>query len=263
MSGYIDLHNHILHNIDDGPGTLNEAVMLARAMVAAGYDTVVATPHVSEGKPAPAVIKKRLLEIQKELFKEQIPLILLPGSEHHIDPLIADRLFDDDTLTINFSRYLLLELPFFQPLPPYTEELLFSLSVKGIRPVIPHPERVSAFQQDPALLHKMAASGAVYQLTWGALTGRLGPEPERITRYMVEANLAHLFATDAHNFAGRLMEVGNSVKVLEDMLGPGSSETYLISRPRAIIENKALDLPPASSSAQHPSKRFFFFKRSR
>lgn len=165
MSGYIDLHNHILHNIDDGPGTLKESVMLARAMVDAGYDTVVATPHVSEGKPAAAVIKERLLEVQKELFKEQIPLILLPGSEHHIDHLIADRLLEDDILTLNFSRYLLLELPFFQPLPPYTGELLFSLSVKGIRPVIPHPERVSAFQQDPTLLHKLAQKGAIYQLT--------------------------------------------------------------------------------------------------
>lgn len=265
MSGYIDLHNHILHNIDDGPGTLNEAVMLARAMADAGYKTVVTTPHVSEGKPAAAVIKKRLLEIQQELFIQQVPLTLLPGSEHHIDPLIADRLLEDDSiLTLNFSRYLLLELPFFQILPPYTEELLFSLSVKGICPVIPHPERVSAFQQDPTLLHKLAQKGAIYQLTWGALSGRLGPEPEKITRYMVEANLAHLFATDAHNFAGRLMEVGNSVKVLEDMLGSGSSETYLKTRPRAIIENKALDLPPADEPSRHPQKRSFsFFKRFR
>jgi protein-tyrosine phosphatase len=91
LSGYIDLHNHILHHIDDGPGTLNESVMLARAMVRAGYDTVVATPHVSEGKPAAALIKERLLEIQQELFIQQIPLTLLPGSEHHIDPFIADR----------------------------------------------------------------------------------------------------------------------------------------------------------------------------
>jgi tyrosine-protein phosphatase YwqE len=80
---------------------------------------------------------------------------------------------------------------------------------------------------------------------------------------MVEANLAHLFATDAHNFAGRLMEVSNSVKVLEAMLGPDTAETYLKTRPRAIIENKALDLPPAEEPVQDPPRRFFFLKRSR
>jgi protein-tyrosine phosphatase len=256
MSGYIDLHNHILHDIDDGPRSLKEAVMLARAMVSAGYATVAATPHACEGKPTPEEITRRISELQEELNHQSIPLKILPGSEQHIEPQTAIRLDRGEILTLNGSRYPLLELPFFQPLPLYLLPMLHNLKNQGYQAIIAHPERVSALQKDPQLLYTLYQAGAIYQVTWGALTGRLGPEAEKIAHLMLEAGLAHLFATDAHNFATRLMEVKKSADRLEELTTPGTAELYLITRPTAIINNEPLNLPTATPLPTRNTSKF-------
>ena len=261
MLGYIDLHNHILHNIDDGPATLNESVLLARAMVEAGYSTVVVTPHVVEGEPSPQIIQQRLKELQQELDRQNISLTLLPGAEHHIEPRILERLQKDQSLTLAGSRYLLFELPFNQPLPIYTEQLISTLIESGYQPIIPHPERAAALQNDYGLIYHLCRLGAIYQLTWGALTGRLGPRPEKTARHIIKAKLAHLFATDAHNFAGRLQEVEKATTRLADLLGSDNAATFLIERPLAVINNQPLNLEPAGKPLPPGRKKFTFFKR--
>jgi protein-tyrosine phosphatase len=256
MPGYIDLHTHILHDIDDGPRTLNEAVMLARGLVDAGYEAVVATPHACEGSPPPALIKERVSELQQELNRQQIALKILPGSELHIEPQTVKRLTEADALTLSSSRYLLLELPFFQPLPFYLMSMLHTLKTKGYQTIIAHPERVLALQQDPQLLYTLHEAGVIYQVTWGALTGRLGPKPAKMVEQMLAANLVHLLATDAHNFATRLMELSKAAARLEELTTPGTADLYLITRPTAIINNEPLDLPAAAHPTPRPKTNF-------
>jgi len=227
---------------------MNESVMQARALVAAGYGTVVATPHSFGGNPAPSLILGRLKELQEELDRLAIPLKILPGAEQHIEPQTLKRLQEGEILTLNNSRYLLLELPMLQPLPPYTEQLIFDLVVHGYRPVIPHPERTLDLQKNPQLLHRLWQAGALFQLTWGALTGQLGPDCARAANLMLEHNLAHLFSTDAHNFASRLLLVEKSAASLDEKLGPGSATLMLHTRPLQLISNQILDLPPALPS---------------
>jgi len=240
LSGYIDLHNHILPGIDDGPRTMNEAVLLARAMVAAGYSTVVATPHSFEGRPTPTLINERLSELQEELKSLSIPLELLPGSEPHIDPALVDNLEKGSIQTLNNTRYLFIELPFSQPLPLYTEELLFELTIKGYQPIIPHPERAEALLKDNNLIHRLHQAGALFQLTWSALTGWLGQEAFKAARYLISANLAHLFATDAHNAASRLLTVDKAAASLDQITTPGNASQMLTTRPRKILNNQSL-----------------------
>lgn len=242
MSKYVDIHNHILPGLDDGPRTMNEAVMLALAMVAADYDTVIATPHTFEGRPAPALIDESLQELQEELKRQKVPLTILPGSEPHIEPGIPALLEKGALQTLNNTRYFFIELPFSQPLPPYTEQLIFELTAKGYQPIITHPERAEALQKDPDLIHRLHRSGALFQLTWGALNGWLGPEAEKTARYLITANLAHLFATDAHNAASRLLTVKKSAAILDQLTTPGTATQQLTTRPHLLRENQPFHL---------------------
>lgn len=259
MSSYIDLHNHILPGIDDGPRTMNEAVMLARTLVTVGYGTVVATPHAFEGKPTPAAIKTRLEELQIELNRQNIPLKLLPGAEQHIDPAVLSRLLSGEILTLNHTRYLLLELPMLQPLPPYTEQLLFDLKVHGYQPVIPHPERTVVLQKDEKLIHRLFAAGAIFQVTWGALDGWLGLKTQQTARRMLAENLAHLFATDSHNATSRLLSVSKTATYLEQQQGPGSAALVLTTRPQQLLLNQPLDIPDPDPVPVCSKKKFRFF----
>ncbi|MDY6826541.1 MAG: CpsB/CapC family capsule biosynthesis tyrosine phosphatase [Bacillota bacterium] len=254
----IDIHNHILPGLDDGPRSMSESLLLARALVASGFSTVVATPHSMEGRPTPSLILERLRVMQEELARQEIPLVVLPGSEPHIDPNLDERLRRGETLTLNNSSYILLELPFAQPLPVYTEELLFRLSIDGYRPIIPHPERTAALAREPQLLHRLHRAGAIFQVTWVAFSGHLGPDAEKLARYMLEANLVHLLATDAHNPGTRLRELRKAVEAVEEHSGKEAARTYLTGRPAAVIAGRPLDLPPAEEFPDRTEGRFSF-----
>lgn len=263
MPGYVDLHNHILPAIDDGPKTMKEAVLMARALVEAGYDTVVTTPHVVEGRPAPQEILGRLAALQAELDRREIKLKLLPGAELHIEPNLLARLQKGEILTLNATACLLLELPMLQPLPPYTEQLVAALVANNYQPVIPHPERTLVLQRNHRLIYSLHLAGALFQVTWGALSGVLGPAAQKTARAILESNLAHFFATDAHSAASRLLKIEPALARYESIIGAGSAEKMLCSRPRRLLEELPLDLPPAAVPAARPGRDLPFLARLR
>ncbi len=261
VKGYIDLHNHILPDLDDGPDTMEEAVALAREMVAAGYGTVVATPHSSGGMPSPTLIKNRVRELQDELNREGIPLTILPGAEQHIEPETCRLLEAGAIQTLNDTRYILLELPMFQPLPVYTLKVISDLRMHQYRPVIPHPERVTALQLKRNLLFDLYRAGAYYQVTWGALNGLVGPAARSVVRFMLVSDLAHLMATDAHKPSTRLLAVQKAEKNLQKIKGESFAETLLVTRPLKLIENHDLDLPEPAENTKGITSRIPLLSR--
>ncbi len=77
----IDLHCHVLPGIDDGPETMAGSLALARATVAAGVSTLVATPHVSWRYPNRAgTIAALAQELRQRLDEDGVALELLPGA---------------------------------------------------------------------------------------------------------------------------------------------------------------------------------------
>jgi len=261
VSGYIDLHNHILPGIDDGPSELEESVQLARDLSACGFSTIVATPHSLGGKPSPDLIMQKLELLQEALEQEQVPLTILSGAEQHIEPELVERLERKEVLTLNQTSYLLLELPMFQPLPVYTEPLLFRLVSAGYRPVIPHPERVIALQMNQQMLFRLQQLGALYQVTWGAFTGLLGPAAAKTARYMLKAGLVHLLSTDVHHPGSSLLAVDKVAAVLDQKRGSNYSQLMLTERPGLILAGKPLDLPAPKYPERRPPKRVPFLSR--
>ena len=235
---YIDIHTHILPAIDDGPPSLEAAVALAQAFVEKGFHTVIATPHCTEGSPSVEAIMAAVEALNRALAGQKIPLRVLPGAEHTLEPRLMERLAQGALLTLNRGRYLLIELPLLQPLPPYTRDMLFALRAHGYYPLLAHPERVKAFQDDLALLAATIRSGAYAQLTLGSLTGAMGPEARRAAAAMLERNLVHFMATDAHRAGIRLAETKNAVRLLEQAGGPGSAALFLAERPRQLLRDR-------------------------
>ena len=109
----IDLHSHILPGLDDGPPTMEGSLELARAAVAAGTRTILATPHINDDpRVDPALIAAGIVELRAALAAAEIPLEVLPGGEIAIWRLID---LDDDTLralALGGGPYLLVESPF-------------------------------------------------------------------------------------------------------------------------------------------------------
>jgi len=238
----IDLHTHILPAIDDGPRTLDGSLDLARAAVAAGTRTALATPHVNDDRSIDADrVATGLSELRPALAAAEIPLEVLPGGEIAIWRL-AD--LDDAalrSLALGGGPYLLIESPF-SPVVGDFEPLVLDLMMRGHRVLLAHPERCPAFQRDPARLGRLVDAGVLVQVTAASMTGGFGSTVKRFTTDLLRQGLAHVVASDAHDAAKRPpgQVAGFTVLGLEDQR---EWMTELV--PRAVLDGEPLpERPP-------------------
>jgi len=136
----IDIHCHILPGIDDGSSSLEESVAMARFAASCGITTIVATPHhVPDIFPTtPKKILDALATLTREIESRRVPVQILSGQEIHIEQNTAEKVADQSLLTINYTNYVLLELPYSQ-IPPGTAQTFFRMRISGFTPIIAHP----------------------------------------------------------------------------------------------------------------------------
>jgi protein-tyrosine phosphatase len=203
----IDLHSHILPNLDDGAASVEMSLEMARTAVADGIVTLAATPHVRDDYPTSADEMEQGVEALRGLLADaSIPLEVLNGGEIALD-MLHD--LDDNELRrfgLGGNRsILLLETPDLG-WPLGLEETLFQLRLRGFRAVLAHPERNTEVQEDPGRLARLVETGTLVQLTAAAVDGRIGPDARRTALRLIDLGLAHMLAGDAH--APAVREIG-------------------------------------------------------
>ncbi|QAS53441.1 tyrosine-protein phosphatase [Halobacillus litoralis] len=201
----IDIHSHILPGVDDGAQTMDESIKMAEAAVKDGIDKIVATPHHKNGSYDN--FKHNVLiqvgELNRTFEERNIPLEVLPGQETRIYGEMIDGIEKNEILTINEdTKYVFVEFPS-NAVPRYASQLFFDLQVAGYQPIIVHPERNKQLIEDPDLLYSFVKRGAFTQLTAGSVCGHFGKKIKKFSEQLIEANLAHVIATDAHNDSTR------------------------------------------------------------
>jgi protein-tyrosine phosphatase len=253
----IDLHCHVLPGIDDGPETIEGSVELARTALAAGIDTLVATPHVNARTPNDAATIARLVDsVNERLAAERIELEVLPGAEiamtqlGQIDPAELER------LGLDGGRWLLVE-------PPFTlvatglQNLVLGLQRRGHGVVLAHPERCPALRRDRRIVPALADSGILMSVTAGSLVGRFGGEVRRYALALAREGLIHNVTSDAHDSVKRppgltegLEQAG--LAPLADWL------TRLV--PEAILADESIPARP-SAAGEHSPRRPWRLRR--
>lgn len=245
----IDLHFHLLPGIDDGPPTLDDAVALAAAAVAAGTQTIVATPHVNRTyRNDAAAIGASLEAVKARLAEEDLPLEVRGGAELAMTMVGAMRGEQLAELTLDGSRWLLLECPFV-PVASGFDLLVAELQGRGHSVLLAHPERSQMFHRDPELLRRLVSDGALVSITAGSLVGRFGGEVKRFSRQLVDAGLVHNVASDAHNLSSR--PPGMRLELEEAGLG-GLADWLTCEVPEAILAGERLPPPPEHAAAARP-----------
>ncbi len=199
----IDLHCHLLPGIDDGPATVEESLAMARAAAELGTRTIVATPHVSwRYDNGPDAISQLAGTVAASLEDAGIELGVVAGAELAMTRLAELEAPDRSRLLLGDGPWLLLECPFSAVLSG-VEPLVLELEEEGHRVVIAHPERCQGFQRDAALLERLVQGGALVSITASSLVGGFGERVRRFTHELVDAELVHNVASDAHDAQGR------------------------------------------------------------
>ncbi len=237
----IDLHCHILSGIDDGAQTVTDSLAMAQQAVAEGIHTIVATPHHQNGKYVNerTSIIHQVKQLNDELEQHEIPLKVLPGQEVR---LYGDLLEDYEAgkiVTLNeTNKYIFIEFPS-NHVPRYTEQLFYELRVKGMIPIIVHPERNAELIERPDKLYNLVNKGALTQVTAGSLLGKFGKKIKKFSLQLVEHNLTHMIASDAHNTTSRGFHLAESYELIEKEFG-ATVMNDLRENPYLIISGKAI-----------------------
>jgi len=254
-----DLHCHILPGIDDGSRSWDESVEMARIAAADGITDIVATPHITPGlyDNTTASISVLVEEFSNRLATAGIPIRLHVGADVRVDPNVVSGV-EAATIPVlgNRIRYLVAELPS-QMMPPNIRELVYALQLRQIIPIITHPERHASMQQDPGLLRQLVEAGALAQVTAGSLTGEFGPVARRTANKMLERNLIHLIATDAHGTQKRRPVLTPGLAAAAAIVGEEAARAMVLDVPRAILAG----VPVVISDPVEPSLARGFLAR--
>jgi protein-tyrosine phosphatase len=237
----IDIHSHILPGIDDGAQTMQDSIDMAKAAVAEGIHTIIATPHHNNGKyeNRKSDILALVSKLNETLKSEAIDLNVLPGQECRIYGEILEDYENGHILTLNqSSQYIFIEFPS-NSVPRYAERLLYDIQVAGLIPVIVHPERNAELIERPEKLYKLVKNGAVTQLTASSLVGYFGKNIQKFSQQMIEANLTHFIASDAHNTHNRTFKMEEAMDYIERKYGI-DTVYYFTENAEMLIEDKTI-----------------------
>jgi protein-tyrosine phosphatase len=236
----IDLHCHVLAGIDDGPETIEGSLALARVAAELGTDTIVATPHVSFSYPnSSAAIARLVRETNAALIDAGLALNVLAGAEIAMSQAVDMDAEELAALSLGGGPWLLIECPF-TSVAIGLDTLILELEDAGHRIVLAHPERCPAFQRDPEVLESLVQGGVLTSITAGALVGRFGGTVKRFALQLVEAEMVHNVASDAHDTGQR--KPGMAEELQRAGLG-GLVEWLTDSVPAALLAGEE-SLPP-------------------
>jgi protein-tyrosine phosphatase len=238
----IDIHCHLLPEVDDGPKSWDVAVEMCRIAANDGITHAVATPHANDRYAYDRVYLSSLLAQLQEKVGPSLRLSL--GCDLHLSYENLERVLDQPhTYTLGETNYLLVELSNFS-VPIQLTDCFVRLGDRGLTPILTHPERNPILQQTPQRILEWAEQGCLMQVTASALTGYWGERAEIIARWLLERSAVHALASDAHDAKRRVPILSKARDVAEEIVGTEYAQALVEGNPGAIVNGQPIPYCP-------------------
>lgn len=238
----VDIHSHILPEVDDGPKSWDVSVAMCKMAAADGITHQVATPHANDRYHYDREYLQGLLVRLQELVGDSIKLGL--GCDFHLSyENLQDALVNPSRYAIEGTHYMLVELSNYS-VPTQTTDSFLKLGDSGITAVITHPERNPILRENPQRVVEWAEQGCVIQMTGSALTGFWGERVRRVAQWLLERSAVHILSTDAHDTEKRIPVLSTAREAATEIVGEEVAQALVETNPRAIIDDKPLPYFP-------------------
>ncbi len=238
----IDIHCHILPEVDDGPNSWDVAVEMCRLAAADGITHTVATPHANDRYVYDRAYLSALLD-QLRARAATAPQFSL-GCDFHLSFENLERVLENPhNFTIGETNYLLIELSNYS-IPTQLADCFRRLGDRGLTPILTHPERNPILQQSPQRVLEYAEQGCLVQVTASSLTGFWGERPEIIAHWLLDRSAVHVLASDAHESRRRLPVLSEARKVATQIVGTEYADALVEGNPAAIVKGMPIPFCP-------------------
>lgn len=209
----IDIHCHLLENVDDGSKDIETTNKMIKIAKEDGINSIIATPHYCTGyyensyeKIAHTVnLKNKELKVNRSKIK------LFPGQEVYIDRYTLD-LYKNGTIRgLNDTKYLLIEFDLINYKKEYLD-IIYELRIMGVIPIIAHPERYIFFIEDNTKINDFIEEGCLFQINSSSIMGLFGSKVQKTSKNLIRHGICNFIASDAHSAGGRAPRIKDSIK---------------------------------------------------
>lgn len=238
----IDVHCHILPNIDDGAQCALDSLNLMEEAYGNGFSEIITTSHfISNGRFQASIDeRKEIIDSFKEVLKQKgINLRLYNGAEAYITPDLPQLYVENVIPTMANSRYVLFELPMSQK-PVYTENVINELINMGYLPIIAHPERYDYVKEDINEALRWVEMGAYLQCNYGSLVGNYGMHAKKTLQKLLKEDAVTFLGTDTHRPNTNYCNIDKMIKVLKKEVNEEKADALTFKNPEKIILDKAI-----------------------
>ncbi len=251
---FVDIHCHLLPELDDGAGSWHEALAMARLAADDGISTIVATVHQLGNFAANRgdEIRAQAKRLQAMLSERGIPLKVLPGADVRIEPGMIGKIRTGEVLTLaDRGRHVLLELPHEIYLP--LDRLLVDLKRAGLTGILSHPERNQGITAQPGVVKFLVHAGCLIQVTAASLLGGFGARVQNVAESLVKQGLVHFVSTDAHSPRSRPPLLSEAYDRVAELASPSMATQWFCRNPAAVAAGRAV--APGPRKAATPVRR--------
>lgn len=249
----VDIHSHILPEVDDGPKSWDVCVTMCRTAAADGITHMVATPHANDRYHFDREYLQGLVAHLRELVGDTLKITL--GCDFHLSyDNLQDAFAHPARYVIGNTHYLLVEFSNYS-VPQNTSDSFLRLGDRGITPVITHPERNPILRESLQRVVEWAEQGCIIQMTGSALTGFWGERTRHAAEWLLEHQAVHVLATDAHDLEKRVPILSTSRDAAAQIVGFEVAEALVEANPSAIVNDQPLPYFPRPSATSSYRKR--------
>ena len=238
LEGFVDIHNHILPDIDDGAKNVKESIELIKALGEFGIKNFICTPHIMHNyyDNTPETIKTSHKKLKKELKLNGFNDVKIKkGAEHMIDANFEVILESDEVMPLG-KNHILIEMSYLQPSINF-ENALKKIQEKQLFPILAHPERYAYLHKDFDKYFFYKSMGVKFQLNMLSLSNYYGKEIKKVALKMLELGLYDFIGSDVHN--SRHLKYIKEISIINKNINPVKSLIFHTSDEFAIKKANA------------------------
>lgn len=199
----IDIHCHLLPQIDDGSDSAERSLRQLHLMSEGGIRQAFLTAHFQHGYDRSISDRDYIdkyyskLEALRSLVRDNgIEITLHKGFEVYVHPRTSQDI-QEYGLCLGDSRYVLLETDL-NGLPVDLYHSIYPILRQGYRPILAHAERYVSMIKKPREARELIKQSIYIQINAGSLLGIYGKAVQETAWVLVRNGWAHLLGSDDH-----------------------------------------------------------------
>lgn len=234
--GLFDIHCHIVPSVDDGAGSLEEALKILQMQYDQGVRTIFCTPHFRKKmfETPLSEIREQFKRLREAAWEMNQELRLYLGCEFHANMEMVPLLRAGKIATLAGSRYVLTEFSGSSE-ASYIRERLYSLLSHGYKPIVAHIERYECMRKDIDLVEDMIDMGALMQVNADSIIGKEGFGTKRYCSRLLKAGDIHFVGSDCHGSTERVSRIGEAYDYVSRKEGEEYAKNIFITNPKKIL----------------------------